>query len=147
MAMTAYAGALPVTTLKTDDPAPKALGVNPSTFERLRSPDIKGLFVSFVQLVNGPFVSGIRFEQANGEGVRIGYTHPDREVSIDIPDGSHIRGWVVAFHSYGVQGVAALMSDGTVSPWAGERKGRVLWRLDGKTSRVTALRTEFDVST
>ena len=129
-------------------PNPTTIGCKPLNVREVEVPlDIKGLFISFVQLANERFVSGIRFEQANGEEVRIGYTHPNREVSIDIPDETHLRGWHVAFHSQGVQAVAALMSDGSVSSWAGERKGRVMWRLDGKTPRVTALRAEFDVST
>lgn len=110
-------------------------------------PRTEGLFVSFCWLSSGQFVSGIRFQGANGEEARIGFIHLDREIPLDIPPGIGIRGWHVAHHETGVKAIAALMDNGTLSSWVGEYEGVPKRVLEGESAALSTLRAEFDVST
>ncbi|MBE3042166.1 hypothetical protein IMZ48_06215 [Candidatus Bathyarchaeota archaeon] len=110
-------------------------------------PSIEGLFISFCQLGSGQFVSGIRFQGANGEGARIGFIHPDREIPLDIPPNISICGWHVAHHETGIKAIAALMDNGTLSPWVGEYEGVPKRVLKGVSAGFLTLKAEFDVST
>lgn len=106
--------------------------------------DVQEVFVTFVWLNSGEFVSGIRFQRQNGEAVRAGYTEPSREVPLGIPAGLRIRGFFLAFRETGVQAVSALMEDDTRSPWRGTPQGLPKMRLSTMFG-LTALKGEFDV--
>ncbi|UPK95276.1 hypothetical protein LCI18_006211 [Fusarium solani-melongenae] len=105
--------------------------------------DVQEVFVSFVQLSLGEFVSGIRFQRQNGDDVRIGYTEASREFPLGIPSGLGIRGLFLAFSEMGVQAISALMEDDTRSPWRGAEQGLPKMRLSA-IFRLTALKGEFD---
>ncbi|KAM0421009.1 hypothetical protein ACHAPT_011252 [Fusarium lateritium] len=104
--------------------------------------DVCEVFVSFIKLNLGDFVSGIRFQRQNGEDVRIGFTEPSREVALGVPAGLAIHGWFLAFHEMGVKAISALMEDNTRSPWVGEHDFPKM-RLT-TTFRLTKLKGEFD---
>ncbi|KAI8712800.1 hypothetical protein NCS52_01379200 [Fusarium sp. LHS14.1] len=105
--------------------------------------DVQEIFISFVQLSLGEFVSGILFQRQNGEDVRIGYSEHSREFPLGIPPGLEVRGLFLAFSEMGVQAVSALMEDDTRSPWRGAEQGLPKMRLS-TTSRLTAMKGEFD---
>ncbi|RSL77800.1 hypothetical protein CEP51_008754 [Fusarium floridanum] len=92
--------------------------------------DVEEVFISFVQLSLGEFVSGIRFQRENGESVRIGYSEASRELPLGIPAGLGIRGLILAFSEMGVKAISALMEDDTRSPWRGAEQGLPKMRLN-----------------
>ncbi|KPM43966.1 hypothetical protein AK830_g2620 [Neonectria ditissima] len=102
------------------------------------------LFVSFVQLNHGTFISGFRFQQRNGDETLVGYIHRSREVPLSIPSQLDIYGWHLAFHESGIKAIAAVMEDETVSSWVGEHAGSSKRRLVGNLQRLSTLKAEFD---
>lgn len=90
-------------------------------------------------------VSGIRFEGVSGEETTLGFLHPNRETSLNLPTGSTIHGWKLARDETGIKAIAALLVDGTFTPWAGEHEGFPRRLLVENYAKCTSVKAEFDV--
>ncbi|EQL02435.1 F-box domain-containing protein [Ophiocordyceps sinensis CO18] len=104
--------------------------------------------VSFVELPDGTYVSGIRLEHDNGHDICLGYVDsPSSTVSsicLRHPTLG-VRGFHLALEPTGVKGIAALMGDGALSNWVGEHDGIPKWCLaDGRGGTVSSIKAEFD---
>lgn len=112
---------------------------------------VRHLWVSFVRMSGRLFVSRFRFVKPNGKVNCLGYIHPDQEVKICFSDDRHespytISGWEFAVENQGFRAVAVLTPDDTMSCWTGEPEDVPRWRLQGPGKRISAIKTEFDVS-
>ena len=103
------------------------------------------IFVSFVLINDSRFVSGIRFVAEDGSSHRLGYIHPAVEESISLPAQSSIQEWYFAVNTSGIKAIAIRPTDGTLSPWVGERGNLPLWHLS-TSSDIHRIKAEFDVS-
>ncbi|KAF5970193.1 hypothetical protein FBULB1_9820 [Fusarium bulbicola] len=99
--------------------------------------------VSFVNLPEGVFVSGLVLIDHNHERHAIGYIHESNMVDIHLPIAQYIHGWELALHTSGVKAMALIYEDGVLSSWAGEPVGTPRWRLAGPLS-LSAIKAEFD---
>ncbi|KAF4425058.1 hypothetical protein F53441_14206 [Fusarium austroafricanum] len=104
---------------------------------------VQHMSVSFVNIPEGTFVSGLVLVDHNDEHHSIGYIHEDSKVDIRLATAKLIHGWELGFHSSGVKAVALIFEDGTSSSWAGNPAGLGRWRLAG-ASGVSAIEAEFD---
>lgn len=103
------------------------------------------IYVSFVLINDSRFISGIRFVAEDGVSHRLGYIHPAVEESIILPTQSSIQGWYFAVDIAGIKAIAIRSTDGTISPWVGERGNLPLWHLS-TSSDIHRAKAEFDVS-
>ncbi|KAF5537299.1 hypothetical protein FMEXI_9989 [Fusarium mexicanum] len=99
--------------------------------------------VSFVNLPEGVFVSGLVLIDHNHERHAIGYIHESNMVDIHLPIAQYIQGWELALHTSGVKAMALIYEDGVLSSWAGEPVGSPRWRLAGLPS-LSAIKAELD---
>ncbi|SCO48343.1 uncharacterized protein FFMR_09140 [Fusarium fujikuroi] len=99
--------------------------------------------VSFVNLPEGVFVSGLVLINHSHERYVIGYIHEGNMVDIHLPNAQHIQGWELALHTSGVKAMALIYEDGVLSSWAGDPAGTPRWRLAGAPG-LLAIKAEFD---
>ncbi|KAG4258065.1 hypothetical protein FPRO04_02572 [Fusarium proliferatum] len=99
--------------------------------------------VSFVNLPEGVFVSGLVLIDHSHERFAIRYIHEGNMVDIDLPNAQHIQGWELALHTSGVKAMALIYENGVLSSWAGDPAGTPRWRLAGAPS-LSAIKAEFD---
>ncbi|KAH6953104.1 hypothetical protein DER45DRAFT_647745 [Fusarium avenaceum] len=104
---------------------------------------VQRMSVSFVNLPEGVFVSGLVLIDHEHERHAIGYIHEGNEVDIHLPSARCVQGWELGLHTSGVKAIALIDEDGVLSSWAGEPAGTPRWRLAGASS-LSAIKAEFD---
>ncbi|KAI1044430.1 hypothetical protein LB505_013442 [Fusarium chuoi] len=104
---------------------------------------LRQMSVSFVDTAAGRFISGFRLADNNGRSHALGYQHEDSMCHMLLPLDKPIQGWELALDLCGVNGIAAVRSDGTLTSWVGESAGLPRWRLQGSQG-VSAVKAEFD---
>lgn len=101
--------------------------------------------VSFTNLGDEIFVSGMRFISPDSSSYCIGYIQPSQEVTICVPQSQNLKGWHLAMDISGIRAVSLVFSDGHTSSWAGEPGGLPRWYL-AVDEDLAAVKAEFDVS-
>ncbi|KAF5984738.1 pyrimidine 5'-nucleotidase [Fusarium bulbicola] len=76
--------------------------------------------VSFVDLPDGSYISGLMFVGADGVFESLGYTHKSQMEHITLPEDQYVKGFEVALDVRGFRAIAAITQDGTTSSWAGD---------------------------
>ncbi|KAF5251252.1 hypothetical protein FANTH_3687 [Fusarium anthophilum] len=76
--------------------------------------------VSFVDLPDGSYISGLMFVGADGVFESLGYTHKSQMDHIILPEDQYVKGFEVALDVRGFRAIAAITQDGTTSSWAGD---------------------------
>ncbi|KAF5724136.1 hypothetical protein FMUND_1120 [Fusarium mundagurra] len=104
---------------------------------------VQRMSISFVNLPEGVFVSGLVLIDHNQEHHAIGYIHESNMVEIHLPIAQYIQGWELALHTSGIKAMALIYEDGALSSWAGEPAGIPRWRLAGPLS-LSGIKAEFD---
>jgi hypothetical protein len=107
--------------------------------------NISQVSVSFVLINDSRFIAGLRFIAEDGSSHRLGYIHPADEESISLPAQSSIQECYFAVDVAGIKAIAVRPTDGTLSPWVGERGNLPLWHLS-TSSDIHRIKAEFDVS-
>ena len=108
-------------------------------------------FVSLVEFFERRYVSGIRFETADGISSVLGYQHPTSEVLLPMEQDARMAGFLLAQDERGFRGLKMIFTSGTLSRWAGHYEGIPVRRLviDPITAAqpsVRHLQSDFDVS-
>ncbi|KAM5342096.1 hypothetical protein ACJ41O_015127 [Fusarium nematophilum] len=111
---------------------------------------VRDLWVSFVRMNGGSFISGLRFVGADDQVISLGYIHHGQEVRVRFPDNRRecpyvISGRHLAIDLQGFRAIAVLDSDGALSSWVGEAEIIPRWCLAGPGQSISAIRAEFDV--
>lgn len=109
------------------------------------------LSVSTVDVFGRRYVSGLRFQQEDGECLDLGYRHADSEVLLFRCERGRpgIAGFCVAQDQRGVRGLCVITDTGALSDWAGRCRGIPKRRLvpsAGGCDIVKGLLGGFDVS-
>ncbi|WZH47558.1 uncharacterized protein QYS62_008714 [Fusarium acuminatum] len=104
---------------------------------------VQRMSVSFVNLLEGVFISGLVLIDHSHERHAIGYIHEGNKVDIHLPTAQYVQGWELALQTSGVKAIALIRENGVVSSWAGEPAGAPRWRLAGASS-LSAIKAEFD---
>jgi hypothetical protein len=120
-------------------------GLRARTLRFSQTLKVQRMSVSFVNLPEGVFVSGLVLIDHNHERHAIGYIHEGNMVDIHLPIAQYVQGWELALHTSGVKAMALIHEDGVLSSWAGEPADTPRWRLAG-TPSLSAIKAEFDVS-
>ncbi|KAF4974940.1 hypothetical protein FZEAL_8203 [Fusarium zealandicum] len=110
---------------------------------------VRDLWVSFVRMSSGSFISGLRFVGEDEESTSLGYIHHDHEIRVRFPSHHYqtpyiISGWHLAIDLQGFRALAVLDGHGTLSYWAGEAGEIPKWCLTGPGQTVSAIKAEFD---
>lgn len=111
------------------------------------------IFISTIDIFGLLYISGMRFEQQNGESTYVGYIHPQSEGLITWADPRPvcITGFQLAHDPRGIRGVAIESAAGGLSNWVGEYVGIPRRRLVPRGSKqdqsyeIALLQGGFDV--
>ncbi|RDL36914.1 uncharacterized protein BP5553_06266 [Venustampulla echinocandica] len=110
---------------------------------------IIGMHVSFITYANAQYVSGIRFQQPNGQDICLGRIFKN-ETSFNImalaphEHGNCISGFHLAVDSKGIRAISVQTEVGQTSQWLGDPSKTPKMRLIAQSSHIIALKGSFD---
>ncbi|VUC36347.1 unnamed protein product [Clonostachys rosea] len=100
--------------------------------------------VSFARVGDENYISGLEFVIHNETSIKIGYTGR-REEHIEVDESLlPIRGWLLALGMSGIQGIAAVMKDSSLSSRVGKFEDLPQYSLRSGGSDILAMKGEFD---
>ncbi|KAI1261316.1 hypothetical protein F5Y18DRAFT_431401 [Xylariaceae sp. FL1019] len=117
---------------------------------------ITNVYVSFVRLPDGDFISGLRFILADKSIATTGYARSDFEIEIEwneqkLNNGKSrpaiarkLIGFEFAVNLKGIRGISALDASGKISKWAGECEGLVRKLLLNQDKTAMQISCQFD---
>ncbi|CAG9993138.1 unnamed protein product [Clonostachys byssicola] len=101
------------------------------------------MVVSFARVGTEKYISGLELIH-DDSSIKIGYTgRGEQQIEIDeslLP----ICGWHLALGMSGLQGIAAIMKDGSLCSWAGKYEDLPQYSLRGGGGDILAMKAEFD---
>ncbi|KAF4449591.1 hypothetical protein F53441_7158 [Fusarium austroafricanum] len=111
--------------------------------------EITAIYASVVEVFGRHYVSGLRFQDQDGQNFSIGFQHPDTEIAIaDGEYGLWIGGFDVALDQHGVRGLSILFHGGTQSDWVGDYRDIPKRRLQpvSEDHEIECLKAGFDAA-
>ncbi|KAE8378910.1 hypothetical protein BDV26DRAFT_178586 [Aspergillus bertholletiae] len=106
---------------------------------------IRSIGVSFRELSDKKYVSGLRFMLTNNEQIRLGYVLPSKEKHVDLNSGCFdLSGFIAAVGPRGIIALRIATGQGEISNWVGSSEGLPQTaRLCTKTA-IHTLKGSFD---
>uniref|UniRef100_A0A0B7KJX4 F-box domain-containing protein n=1 Tax=Bionectria ochroleuca TaxID=29856 RepID=A0A0B7KJX4_BIOOC len=100
--------------------------------------------VSFARVGTEKYISGLELLIHNDSSIKIGCAgRGEKQIEVDknlLP----ICGWHLALGMSGIQGIAAVMKDGSLSSWVGKYEDLPRYSLRGGGGDLLAMKAEFD---
>lgn len=102
------------------------------------------VFVSFVNLADTRYISGLRFQDRSGRSTCLGYIQAQEEVVPNNGNGEQICGFHLAMDLKGLRALAVLTDSAHMSEWVGIHEGVPQRRLV-TSSNIKSIKADFDV--